>query len=230
MTTGNVHADPTVLVEHLTACIDRFAAAWQARLDAPPVVPPDLAEFLPTETALFRRMALVELVKVDLDRRWRHTNRRMALEGYAAKFPELLDDGRMPGDLIYEEFRLRAVHGDRVEPEEYFARFPDQQDEIRALLANMNTEHTTSLSAVSRAVEYKAGDVIDDFLLIAQLGRGAFGSVFQARQQSLGRMVALKITADTGFESHTLAQLDHPNIVRVFDQRQLPPQLRLMYM
>ena len=45
------------------------------------------------------------------------------------------------------------------------------------------------------------------------------------------RLVALKVSRDRGYEPQTLAQLDHPHIVRVYDQRQLPEQkLRLLYM
>ena len=45
------------------------------------------------------------------------------------------------------------------------------------------------------------------------------------------RLVALKVSRDHGNESQTLAQLDHPHIVRVFDQRVVEDQkLRLMYM
>ena len=45
------------------------------------------------------------------------------------------------------------------------------------------------------------------------------------------RLVALKVSRDHGTESITLAQLDHENIVRVYDQRVLPAEhLRLMYM
>jgi serine/threonine protein kinase len=45
------------------------------------------------------------------------------------------------------------------------------------------------------------------------------------------RMVALKISADRGNEPQTMAQLDHPNIVRVYDQRLLPERgQRLLYM
>ncbi len=45
------------------------------------------------------------------------------------------------------------------------------------------------------------------------------------------RLVALKITRDRGVEPQTLAQLDHPHIVRVYDQRHLPQRrLQLMYM
>ncbi len=45
------------------------------------------------------------------------------------------------------------------------------------------------------------------------------------------RLVALKISRDRGVEPQTLAQLDHPNIVRVYDQRVLADRkLQLMYM
>ena len=45
------------------------------------------------------------------------------------------------------------------------------------------------------------------------------------------RIVALKVSADKGNEPQTMALLDHPHIVRVFDQRRLPDRrLRLLYM
>nr|WP_246598592.1 serine/threonine-protein kinase [Nocardia tengchongensis] len=81
------------------------------------------------------------------------------------------------------------------------------------------------------------GQRIDDFDLLTNLGSGAFARVFLARQRSLQRLVAVKISADHGTEPQTLAQLDHDYIVRVFDQRLLSDlrtesgrRLRLLYM
>ncbi|MFI9505836.1 serine/threonine-protein kinase [Nocardia sp. NPDC052566] len=83
------------------------------------------------------------------------------------------------------------------------------------------------------------GQRIDDFDLLTGLGSGAFARVFLARQRSLQRLVAVKISADHGTEPQTLAQLDHDYIVRVFDQRLLDAEgpnsksvrrLRLLYM
>jgi Protein kinase domain len=64
--------------------------------------------------------------------------------------------------------------------------------------------------------------------ILSCLGRGGMGVVYQARQKSLGRLVALKLLApergsDPAFaerfarEAQALARLDHPNIVTIYD-------------
>ncbi|MEZ6120241.1 MAG: serine/threonine-protein kinase [Pirellulaceae bacterium] len=79
--------------------------------------------------------------------------------------------------------------------------------------------------------ELVPGDSLEDFDLLLELGAGSFAKVFLARQRSLERLVALKISKDSGSEPRTLAQMDHPNIVRVFDQRVCAqPPVRLLYM
>src|SRR5262249_60071092 len=53
--------------------------------------------------------------------------------------------------------------------------------------------------------------------LESELGRGAFGRVYLARQGDLAdRLVALKIATDMIGETHALAQLQHTNIVPVY--------------
>ncbi|WP_194816974.1 serine/threonine-protein kinase [Nocardia sp. XZ_19_385] len=93
--------------------------------------------------------------------------------------------------------------------------------------------------AVDPLDRIEIGQQIDDFDLLTGLGSGAFARVFLARQRSLQRLVAVKISADHGTEPQTLAQLDHDYIVRVFDQRLLDSggardgrsrRLRLLYM
>src|SRR6202035_5658991 len=88
-----------------------------------------------------------------------------------------------------------------------------------------------SVVGAAKFEQVEVGDRLDDFYLLTRLGSGAFATVFLARQQSMQRLVALKVSASRGAEPQTLAQLDHPSIVRVFDQRQLPEAgLSLMYM
>src|SRR5690606_22375788 len=77
----------------------------------------------------------------------------------------------------------------------------------------------------------QAGDTVADFDLILGLGQGAFAHVYLARQRSMQRVVALQVSADSGSEPQTLAELDLDAIVRVFDQHVLEDRrLRLLYM
>src|SRR5262249_11842485 len=70
----------------------------------------------------------------------------------------------------------------------------------------------------------EAGTDFLGFHLIAELGRGAFGKVFLARQGELAdRPVALKISSDIRGESRTLAQLQHTNIVPIYSVHHASP-------
>jgi eukaryotic-like serine/threonine-protein kinase len=62
------------------------------------------------------------------------------------------------------------------------------------------------------------------FHLVEELGRGAFGRVFLARQMDLAdRAVALKIALDLYGETQTLARLQHTNIVPVYSVHRAGP-------
>ena len=103
----------------------------------------------------------------------------------------------------------------------------------RPSLDRTATMHPTVRRGLDR---FEVGARIGDFELLTELGSGAFARVFLARQRSMQRLVAVKISADSGTEPQTLAQLDHAYIVRVFDQLVLDPpddgspRLRLLYM
>ncbi|MFD3463633.1 serine/threonine-protein kinase [Nocardia fluminea] len=103
----------------------------------------------------------------------------------------------------------------------------------RPSLDRTATMHSTDRRGLDR---FEVGDRVGDFELLTELGAGAFARVFLARQRSMQRLVAVKISADSGTEPQTLAQLDHDYIVRVFDQLVLDPpddgspRLRLLYM
>lgn len=62
------------------------------------------------------------------------------------------------------------------------------------------------------------GDRFDDFEIVSVLGRGGFGVVYLARQASLDRRIALKVSPCRGLEGRALARLDHPHIVAVHSQ------------
>ncbi len=70
----------------------------------------------------------------------------------------------------------------------------------------------------------EAGTEFVGFHLVTELGRGAFGRVYLARQGDLaGRLVALKVAAGLRAESNTLAQLQHSNIVPIYSYHSAGP-------
>jgi eukaryotic-like serine/threonine-protein kinase len=79
----------------------------------------------------------------------------------------------------------------------------------------------TDPHAAERLAEAMSGlpRVGTDFLgfrLCGELGKGAFGRVYLARQGELAdRLVALKVSADVAGESHALARLHHTNVVPI---------------
>ncbi len=63
------------------------------------------------------------------------------------------------------------------------------------------------------------------YVVVEELGRGGMGVVYRARQEPLGRLVALKVLVEPKGrrlerfvrEARAAAKLDHPNVVRIHD-------------
>jgi len=91
------------------------------------------------------------------------------------------------------------------------------------------SEQLAQLLGMAPAPKNRIGDVIDGrYEVLSELGRGGFGVVYRAKQLNVKREVALKLlhsnrtrdpNASSRFEREmeTTAQLEHPNIVRVYD-------------
>ncbi len=229
MNVGNGHSlpfdDADAAYDLLAAHVERFVEAWDGSGG-----PPALVDFLPQGSPAVRRLGLIELIKVDLEYRHQRGCLR-SLDEYFDSFPELCAAGEVPFDLIYEDFHIRKQGGETVVIQPYFERFPQHRSRLEQLLGVGDPYRTTRAVPTSGTVEVGPGQQLDDFDLIKELGAGAFAKVFLARQVSMQRFVALKVSADQSDEPQTLAQLDHPHIVRVYDQRILPEQhMRLLYM
>jgi hypothetical protein len=87
---------------------------------------------LPPRGEPLRRAALIELIKVDLRRRWQR-GRGPRVEAYLKGFPELGTADNVLPELIRAEYEARLVNGDRPTPAQFLRRFPRQADEILRL-------------------------------------------------------------------------------------------------
>jgi tetratricopeptide (TPR) repeat protein len=147
--------------------------------------------------------------------------------------------------LLWEE---RRQGGEDLSAEELCRNCPEQLDEVRRRLAAlravyeaMETPGTVSggpplSTAVSKASPpprpRHAGaagyPTIPGYEILGVLGRGGMGMVYQARQCSLNRLVALKMIRtgdDAGeeelarfrTEAEAVARLHHPNIVQIHE-------------
>lgn len=209
----------------LVAAIEAFSQAWEDLQ-----TPPDLQEYLELCDASLRNALAVELIKIDIEQRWQRGLRKL-VEDYVREIPTL--NGQVAPQLLMEEFHARKLAGDEVSKHEFIERFPDQATSIERMLIDNPLMQSTipANTTVALELDLKPGQAIDDFDLLLTLGKGAFATVYLARQRSMQRIVAVKVSAEQGDEPQTLAQLDHNNIVRVYDQRSLPDRgLRLLYM
>ncbi len=93
---------------------------------------------------------------------------------------------------------------------------------------NTPTEAQSTLVVPQVTLSEGAGNLIDRYKLLEQIGEGGFGSVWMAEQtEPVRRRVALKViklgmdtkqvVARFEAERQALAMMDHPNIARVFD-------------
>jgi tetratricopeptide (TPR) repeat protein len=154
---------------------------------------------------------------------WRR-GERPAVEAFLARAPALRGRPEVVLRLLCEEVGLRQEAGEAVRASELAGRFPDLRDEVENLV------HTRcQLSASVREAAGLLTPALADFEVLAELGRGAQGRVFLARQRSLGdRPVVLKVTRRRGREHLTLARLLHTHIVPLYWVQDAPAHDRRM--
>jgi serine/threonine protein kinase len=211
--------------DQVAASLEALATAWDAGGSEP-----HLARYVDETDPTRRRLLLIELIKADLEFRRAPGRTTRRVEEYLAEFPELSDDGP-PCELLFEEFHLRKHSGEEVRPEEYYRRFPNAATELARLLGDDVTVRNDTPRLTSRLDSLGEGQSVDEFDLLRLLGKGSFARVFLAWQKSMHRLVALKVSTTQGCEPQALAQLDHPNIVHVYDRRTLENDgLTLLYM
>jgi WD40 repeat protein/serine/threonine protein kinase len=103
---------------------------------------PCIEHFLPPGSAAdpSQREHLHELIKIDLEYRWRQSVHGKAplLEQYLIQFPALGSVAELPLDLLGEEYRVRHRWGDRPPHAEYAARFPQRGSAVGEALQKID--------------------------------------------------------------------------------------------
>jgi serine/threonine protein kinase/WD40 repeat protein len=197
----------------LEAAVSQFEQAWQAGRQ------PCIDDFLPPDTA-DRALIFVELVCTDMELRLK-AGLPVRIEVYFEKHPELTRDRAVALDLIATEYALRKRYEANLTEKEYIQRFPHLRDQLSTLLKSAPQRSRTTAMPASLPV-------IPGYEILATLGQGGMGSVYKAQHIRLKRIVALKVIrkefaaaaqAVERFqrEAEAAAQLDHPNILRVYD-------------
>jgi eukaryotic-like serine/threonine-protein kinase len=138
----------------------------------------------------------------------------------------------VPPEVITELLRVwleyRFASGVPASPQDAIALFPHigfSESELQGLdfefqrlsagPSSIEVSNASNCRATSALPEL--GETWDDFLLLEQLGEGAFARVYLARQLSMaGRLVALKLTFRATMESQLLARLHHSAIVPIY--------------
>jgi len=145
-------------------------------------------------------------------------------------------ESRHPVERIAEEFSIRLRAGEHPSIEEYVDRHPEHAELIRSILPSIAmVERVSDHEGIVRSDDIrrlasqslKQAEVLGDYEIVREIGRGGMGAVYEALQRSLNRHVALKVisSAISGNEQHSnrfrreaeaAACLHHTNIVPIF--------------
>ena len=179
--------------DHLLSIADRFEDAWQGAEDV------DITGFLPPAGTPLRAAILEELIKTDLEVRCRR-GLPVALEDYLQRFPELGPPRAISAKLVYEEFRVRTLYGDRPPLPAYRDRFPWQFAALRQLVREhpvqprQDAPSGVAAAAAPSSTSSPLGEVLppsEGYQLLERIGAGQYGEVFRA-SSSGGVDVAIK--------------------------------------
>ena len=132
-------------------------------------------------------------------------------------------------DTVLLALRHRAK-GDALADEAELRQAVSQLQRLTA--AKSGSSPPEQIAAVSPAVIPSRTVMLGDYELLKKLGQGGMGTVYQARHTKLKRIVALKVLPKNRLSSpeavvrferemEAVGRLDHPNIVRAMDAREV---------
>ncbi len=167
---------------------------------------------------------------------------RPRLEDYVRAYPELGSLEDLPPVVIAEEYRARRQWGDRPTHADYLARFSHQASRLEELLSAIDGElaedtvasRETSTSEGTPVTTDGASPVarpappamIGKYHVIGVLEEGGQAQVYRAIHPTLSKELVIKLgrrpmgsrpTDQLVAEGKLLAELEHPNLARIYD-------------
>ena len=129
-------------------------------------------------------------------------------------------------EQVMAEFVEKQEKGATASPDEYIARYPQLAEELKSFFRNhvwMTGQEPSSIAS-----KPLLGVRIGPYQIESEIARGGMGVVYRARQEKLGRTVALKLISsgvladeeERGrfrLEAEAAARLHHPNIIAIHD-------------
>jgi serine/threonine protein kinase len=164
-------------------------------------------------------------------------------ETVLSAFPSLASDPERALALVVLEFYFRRQLGQNPDPRQWYERFPQWSEQLRARLEapqpaelNHSQQETAALGTSpyvdanqSTFVDIPVDDVplLGRHEIVEEIGRGGMGVVYRARDLVLERQVALKVIRSGSLasaeevrcfyrEARSAAGLRHPNIVPIY--------------
>jgi eukaryotic-like serine/threonine-protein kinase len=173
---------------------------------------------------------LMSVILIDQRERWTK-GERPPVETYLRDVPELSTDREGLLDFIYQEVLLREESGDVPSADDYARRFPDLNADLKIQFEVHR--HLPRQPKSARAPDSAELPKVDGFVISELIGRGGFGVVYRAWDQSLKRTVALKLLTERAEpgrknrsrfadEAQAAARLSHPNIVQIHSVNAAP--------
>jgi len=142
-----------------------------------------------------------------------------------------ITDSRDPIEMLADEFVERCRGGEVLSIEEYASEHPECAEMIRELFPTIAAMEKLKITKEKQsggpaAHETLTIERLGDLRILAEIGRGGMGIVYEAVQESLGRRVAVKVLPKQFLldekrlqrfrrEARTAAKLHHTNIVPI---------------